>query len=72
MATKITNSISLFALALGGLSLIEIITAILGVVAIALAIVLNIIAIQAKKAERKKHQAEQKLAESKLDQIHNP
>lgn len=66
---KVNNLLTAAAMAIGGLSLLEFVTALLGILAIVLAIAVNIIAIKTKTAERKKHMIETRLAQQKLDKL---
>ena len=66
---KITNLITGGLLLLGGLSLVEIVTTILGITALVLAIIINIISYGVKKSERRKNDAETLLAKEQLKKL---
>ena len=69
MVMKITNLITGGLLLLGGLSLVEIVTTILGITALVLAIIINIISYGVKKSERRKNDAETLLAKEQLKKL---
>ena len=69
MTTKAINITNAVLIAIGSLSLFDLLMAIFGLVAILLAIALNVYAIKTKAAERKKHKAETELAKYKLAKL---
>ena len=69
MIMKITNLVTGGLLLLGGLSLLEIVTAVLGITALILAIIINIVSYGVKKSERKKNEAETLLAKEQLRRL---
>ncbi len=69
MIMKITNAVTVGLLLLGGLSFLEIVTAVLGITALILAIIINIVSYGVKKSERKKNEAETLLAKEQLRRL---
>ena len=66
---KITNFTTVSLLLLGGLSFFEIVTAVLGITALILDIIINIVSWGVKKSERRKNEAETLLAQEQLRRL---